>query len=147
MEKQYTCMFCTNRFKNKNEAERHQNTLHLRRHSWSCANISDWKAAFHPTTRTTPASLSDLLDGLEVECGFCGEKFANFTERAQDQMWDHITNRHKFRECNTAKKFFRADHFRMHLKHSHAGTSGRWTNMLENACMKDEPAPGPLPKG
>jgi hypothetical protein len=37
------------------------------------------------------------------------------------------------------KKFYRADHFRQHLKHSHAGTSGKWTNILENACMKEEP--------
>lgn len=37
------------------------------------------------------------------------------------------------------KKFFRADHFRQHLKHSHAGTPGKWTNILENACMKEEP--------
>jgi hypothetical protein len=27
------------------------------------------------------------------------------------------------------------------LKHSHAGTSGKWTNMLENACMLDEEPP------
>jgi hypothetical protein len=46
---------------------------------------------------------------------------------------------HKFGECNQSKKFFRADHFRQHLKHSHAGTSGKWTNMLENACMSQEP--------
>lgn len=61
----------------------------------------------------------------------------------------HLTNVHKFGECNQSKKFFRADHFRQHLKHSHAGTSGKWTNMLENACMKDEPAltgPGPGPE-
>jgi len=51
---------------------------------------------------------------------------------------------HKFGECNHAKKFFRADHFRQHLKHSHAGTSGKWTNMLENACMQDEPLPEPI---
>jgi hypothetical protein len=50
---------------------------------------------------------------------------------------------HKFGECNQAKKFFRADHFRQHLKHSHAGTSGKWTNLLENACMRDEPLPQP----
>ena len=47
---------------------------------------------------------------------------------------------HKFGECNKSKKFYRADHFRQHLKHSHAGTSGKWTNMLENACIKDEPS-------
>ncbi|EEY16745.1 conserved hypothetical protein [Verticillium alfalfae VaMs.102] len=28
-EKQYECSFCGNRFKNKNEAERHQNSLHV----------------------------------------------------------------------------------------------------------------------
>ncbi|KAI7514985.1 hypothetical protein KC347_g87 [Hortaea werneckii] len=54
---------------------------------------------------------------------------------------DHLNRVHKFGECNQAKKFFRADHFRQHLKHSHAGTSGKWTNTLENACMKDEPPP------
>jgi hypothetical protein len=48
---------------------------------------------------------------------------------------------HKFRECNHAKKFFRPDHFRQHLKHSHAGRSGKWTNMLGNACMKEELEP------
>jgi hypothetical protein len=67
---------------------------------------------------------------------------------ATDQNWDiriaHLQEMHKFGECNHAKKFFRADHFRQHLKHSHAGTSGKWTNMLENACMKDEPLPEPI---
>ena len=43
-EKQYQCSYCTNRFKNKNEMERHQNSLHLRRLSWSCAAISGYEA-------------------------------------------------------------------------------------------------------
>jgi hypothetical protein len=50
---------------------------------------------------------------------------------------------HKFGECNQHKKFFRADHFRQHLKHSHGGSSGKWTNTLENACMRGEPDPVP----
>lgn len=49
---------------------------------------------------------------------------------------------HKFGECNQTKKFYRADHFRQHLKHSHAGTSGKWTNVLENACMVEEAPEG-----
>lgn len=61
---------------------------------------------------------------------------------ATDQDWEdrirHLQDVHKFRECNSSKKFYRADHFRQHLKHSHAGTSGKWTNMLENACMMEE---------
>ncbi|KAF7509821.1 hypothetical protein GJ744_007332 [Endocarpon pusillum] len=137
MEKQYKCAYCTNRFKNKNEAERHQNSLHLRRHSWSCAAISGYEAAFHPsispTSQTSKGPSGDA-------CGYCGEEFSNFP-RDWEARFDHLTNVHKFGECNQTKKFFRADHFRQHLKHSHAGTSGKWTNMLENACMKDEPPP------
>ncbi|KAI9793499.1 MAG: hypothetical protein M1816_007931 [Peltula sp. TS41687] len=120
------------RFKNKNEAERHQNSLHLRRHSWSCAALLSYEAAFHQSPFKNSPGGSDV-------CGYCGQEFslpANWMVRIE-----HLNNVHKFGECNQAKKFFRADHFRQHLKHSHAGTSGKWTNMLENACMKDEPAP------
>lgn len=128
MEKQYTCNFCSNRFKNKNEAERHQNSLHLRKHSWSCAVLSGAEAAFHSSSQRPGA--------FDV-CGYCGKEFpapANW-----DLRREHLTTEHKFGECNQAKKFFRADHFRQHLKHSHSGTTGKWTNVLENACMRDEP--------
>lgn len=132
MEKQYTCAYCPNRFKNKNEAERHQNSLHLRRHSWSCAALPSIEAAFYVNSS----------DGGKTDvCGFCGEEFPNPADWHVRR--DHVNGFHKFGECNQAKKFFRADHFRQHLKHSHAGTSGKWTNVLENACMKDEPPPQP----
>ncbi len=140
MEKQYMCQYCHNRFKNKNEAERHQNSLHLRRHSWSCAAISGPEAAFHPSTSAT---LHGPHGPANDACGFCGEEFPNLPERDWTRRFEHLTNVHKFNECNQAKKFYRADHFRQHLKHSHAGSSGKWTNMLENACMKEEPAPEP----
>ncbi len=45
---------------------------------------------------------------------------------------------HKFGECSPSKKFFRADHFGEHLKHSHAGTSGTWLDLLKLTCQKDE---------
>lgn len=127
-EKQYTCQYCSNRFKNKNEAERHQNSLHLRRYSWSCAALSGIEAAFY----SSPASASDV-------CGYCGQEFSNPPE--WDIRAEHLNHVHKFGECNQGKKFFRADHFRQHLKHSHHGTAGKWTGILENACMKDEPPP------
>ncbi|CAJ2511693.1 Uu.00g073180.m01.CDS01 [Anthostomella pinea] len=144
-EKQYECSFCGNRFKNKNEAERHQNSLHVRRHSWSCSALlmSSYDRAFHESTNRP---------GEADSCGYCGEEFARNggagrsrhpTELDWDERLRHLQDVHKFRECNSSKKFFRADHFRQHLKHSHAGTSGKWTNMLENACMLEEDPPQP----
>lgn len=132
MEKQYTCAYCPNRFKNKNEAERHQNSLHLRLHSWSCASLAEPESAFYPSSG---GEATDF-------CGFCGDEFPNPPDWYARKA--HVNSTHKFGECNRGKKFFRADHFRQHLKHSHAGTSGKWTNMLENACMKDEPPPQPM---
>ncbi|GAO19556.1 hypothetical protein UVI_02014510 [Ustilaginoidea virens] len=91
-------------------------------------------------------------------CGYCGNEFSRsgkgpgtgalsggiVPKHATYQDWDerirHLREVHKFRECNSSKKFYRADHFRQHLKHSHAGSSGKWTNMLENACMLEEDA-------
>ncbi|KAF1921925.1 hypothetical protein BDU57DRAFT_66519 [Ampelomyces quisqualis] len=128
LEKQYICLYCPNRFKNKNEAERHQNSLHLRRHSWACSALTSIQCAFHPSP-IRPAAM-DI-------CAYCGEEFPNPAD--WDARSEHLNHVHKFGECNQAKKFFRADHFRQHLKHSHAGTSGKWTNLLENACMRDEP--------
>jgi len=142
-EKQYECSFCGNRFKNKNEAERHQNSLHVRRHSWSCSALTGYERAFHDST-TNP--------GEADTCGYCGDEFPRsgrnqagpfITEQDWEDRIRHLQDVHKFRECNASKKFYRADHFRQHLKHSHAGTSGKWTNMLENACMLEEEPPVP----
>jgi hypothetical protein len=82
----------------------------------------------------------DSLPAMDI-CGYCGQQFPNDPHPDWDDRVNHLQNVHKFGECNQSKKFFRADHFRQHLKHSHAGTSGKWTNMLETACMKDEPNP------
>ncbi|KAM5359143.1 hypothetical protein ACJA88_015204 [Fusarium oxysporum] len=146
-EKQYKCSFCGNRFKAKNEAERHENSLHVRRHSWSCSALSEYDKAFQESTNRP---------GEADICGYCGDELprsgcvpgtgtlsgGNAPRQATDQDWDerirHLEEIHKFRECNSSKKFFRADHFRQHLKHSHASTSGKWTTMLENDCMLDE---------
>ena len=149
-EKQYVCQYCQNRFKNKNEAERHQNSLHLRRHSWSCATLEHYEHAFHPCTAVPPNTgtgqtsqqpqvpQSPEFAPYDV-CGYCGQQFSNTPAPDWLARSQHLTSEHKFGECNQSKKFFRADHFRQHLKHSHGGTSGKWTNMLEAACMKDEP--------
>ena len=146
-------MYCSNRFKNKNEAERHQNSLHLRKHSWSCATLNgSFDSAFYPSTNIPPADNnpsqsqppppSTSLTAFDT-CGYCGLQFPNEPAPDWEARGAHLNGVHKFGECNQSKKFFRADHFRQHLKHSHAGTSGKWTNMLETACMREEPPPTP----
>jgi hypothetical protein len=134
-EKAWKCNFCNNRFKNKNEAERHQNSLHLRRFSWSCSALAEIKNAFqaNPIGRNQTDS-----------CGYCGQEFPNLPEPNWKERDDHLRLVHKYGDCNQHKKFFRADHFRQHLKHSHAATSGKWTNILEQACVRDEPLPTPI---
>jgi hypothetical protein len=137
-------LYCKNRFKKKEEAERHINSLHLRRYSWSCAAISSFKDVFYPSS-TRPHD-------AEV-CGYCGEEVLctgpvdehGVKIAAQsdcDLRYEHLSKVHNFRQCNLAKKFFRVDHFRQHLKHSHRGVNGNWMKVLENACMEDEQARG-----
>jgi hypothetical protein len=112
--------------------------------------LSSYAAAFHNSP-----SRPDEADS----CGYCGEEFlrsgnssattsGHQVVAATEQDWQvrkmHLRETHKFRQCNYAKKFFRADHFRQHLKHSHAGINGEWTTRLERACMKDEQLSEPI---
>ncbi|KAI2469790.1 hypothetical protein F4781DRAFT_421724 [Annulohypoxylon bovei var. microspora] len=142
-EKQYECSFCGNRFKSKNEAERHQNSLHVRRHAWSCSHILNIKTNLFQESVSQP--------GVADTCGYCGEDFPrsgggmigmHATEQDWDKRLNHVRETHKFGECNSSKMFYRADHFRQHLKHVHAATLGKWINALESACMIDLPGPG-----
>ena len=107
----------------------------MRRHSWSCVTLENYEAAFHPGEFAS----SDV-------CGYCGQTFTNIPQPDWVARNQHLSNEHKFGECNQRKKFFRADHFRQHLKHSHRGTGGKWNSMLEAACMKDEPPPAVKPQ-
>ncbi|EGU82580.1 hypothetical protein FOXB_06906, partial [Fusarium oxysporum f. sp. conglutinans Fo5176] len=139
-KKPHICTFCGNRFKNKNEAKRHQNSRHVRPYSWSCSALSGYDRAFHDSTNRP---------GEADTCGYCGDEFprsgggpdtgassgGDAPRYATVQDWDerikHLKEVHKFGKCDSFKKFFRADHFRQHLQHGHAGTSGKWTSMLE----------------
>jgi hypothetical protein len=84
-----------------------------------------------------------LHNGALDDCGYCGAQFPNKPEPDWNIRTEHLVVAHKYGECNQHKKFFRADHFRQHLKHSHGGLSGKWTNILETACVRDEPLPTP----
>ncbi|OAA55617.1 Zinc finger, C2H2 [Akanthomyces lecanii RCEF 1005] len=146
-ERRYGCNHCSNRFKNKNEAKRHEQSLHLRCRSWSCAALTDYARAFHNSTHRP---------GEADICGYCGDTFARTgdiprtgplgegayfrttTKQDCNERIQHLQEVHKFRECNSFQKFYRADHMRQHNKLCHGGTRGKWTNMLNNACLTDK---------
>ncbi|KAI1647692.1 uncharacterized protein F4817DRAFT_365159 [Daldinia loculata] len=141
-EKRHQCSFCGARFKSKNEAERHENSLHVRRHAWACSNMLS--VGYMNIFQESANQL-----GIFDTCGYCGEDFPRNGEGmpmyANEQDWEdrlnHVKDVHKFGECNSAKQFYRADHFRQHLKHSHAATLGRWISAIESRCMADLPEP------
>lgn len=95
-----------------------------------------------PAPSSPPIVPQPLPPATHDTCGYCGKSFPNPPD--WDARTDHLITEHKFGECNQHKKFFRADHFRQHLKHSHGAGSGKWTNVLENTCMRDEPLPTPM---
>ncbi|KAI1745240.1 hypothetical protein F4680DRAFT_455561 [Xylaria scruposa] len=137
-EKQYECGYCGNRFKTKNEAERHQNSLHIRRQSWACSELHE--AGY------THAFRSSAQAGDNTTCCYCGVEVSEIStgddrDLLAKGIWDarlrHLKDSHKFGECNISKKFYRADHFRQHLRHSHAAVLGDGTSQLEAVCMKE----------
>lgn len=130
-ERRYQCIQCSRRFKNKNEAVRHQNSLHIRRQSWSCALLSTCSTGFHSS------ALSDPDKTTTDTCGYCGQEFSN-QPADRNERADHLIRVHNFAQCCSDKKFFRADHFRQHLQHSHAAKSGKWLNVLEKTCESEE---------
>ena len=124
--------------------ERHQSSIHERRYSWSCWNILDYQAAFHPS------NLDTVQTPTTDACGYCGKEFPNLPSSENVQMehlkvrMEHLNNDHKYSQCSQTKKFFRADHFRQHLEHRHAGVRGAWMSSLEKACRIEEPLPEAL---
>jgi hypothetical protein len=122
-EKQYTYLYRSNGTMDKNETEFHS--------AWSCAALTDPEAAF------CRSMVGDYI------CLYCGAiSSSNCDEETRS---GHLTYNHNFRECNLGTTFFRVDHFRQHLEQSHAASTDQWRNdVLEEACMKDEPLPETL---
>lgn len=143
--KNHECSFCGDRFKNRREAELHQDSVHARRHSWSCSNLPRKKEAFYESS-TRPGE-ADI-------CGYCGQNFErsgtnpdaqektrHTTSRDWTERLQHLGDHHRFRECDLSVRFDRADRFRQHLRHSHAAENGRWMHTLESACVREQDEP------
>ncbi|KAF2237822.1 hypothetical protein EV356DRAFT_359895 [Viridothelium virens] len=123
----YTCGFCTNTFANRKEAERHIESLHERKHSWSCSALRSIQDAFFQRQES-------------LICGYC-ETQVTFSKHPEAALLcrKHLRIAHRFQQCNLEKRFWRIDHFRQHLKHSHGAFIGKWTEVLEDACMEAIP--------
>ena len=77
-------------------------------------------------------------------CGFYGTNIPKGTHDDPEAIIQHVQSIHKFGECKLLKKFFRIDHFRLHLKHGHACTSGEWIAKFAEICKADEIPDVPL---
>lgn len=75
-EKMFEHRYCHKRFGNKNEAKRHEDSIHLRPHLWSCAAISDREADFYPSASLDWQMPNGPSDDV---CGYCSKKFSNFS--------------------------------------------------------------------
>ncbi|EXL90445.1 hypothetical protein NOF04DRAFT_20639 [Fusarium oxysporum II5] len=141
-EKPYKCAFCRNYFKNQGDVERHKKSTHGRLSSWSCSALSGYESASHESTDRP---------GQADTCGYCGDEFPRsgcgpdigvsisgnvpqtVTDHDRGERLRHLEEVHNFRKCKSSAKFPRADNFREHLKRIHAGTSGKWINVLINS--------------
>ncbi|RSL80822.1 hypothetical protein CEP51_006317 [Fusarium floridanum] len=144
-KKLYKCPFCTSRFKNKNESLRHQNSMHIRSQSWSCATLLEYNQLFYNSWERP---------GQADICTYCGTEFPRsggetspgaWAERqVTDEDWaeriKHVHEAHKFHECDLAKRFYRADHQKQHLRYSHFCKDGIWLDSLVRMCMAGEAA-------
>lgn len=119
--------------------------MHNRSHSWSCSSLGSYERVFYD---------SKSRQGQADTCGFCGVDFdrtatTKYARYPSDDDWEkriaHLKDHHNFRECNLSKEFYRVDHFRMHLKHSHEALSGDWMRYLEENGMQKETPDEPEP--
>ncbi|KAL9116767.1 MAG: hypothetical protein Q9187_006702 [Circinaria calcarea] len=108
------------------------------RRFWSCDILYEHhEAAFHPST-SNPSNGNLTISETDT-CCLCGEEFPNEPAPDWDNRLAHLRSVHAIGVCsNPNKKFSRVDHFRLHIKHRHAGRSGKWTRKLEMASMQDE---------
>ena len=127
MDRRFTCTHCPASFKNKNEAKRHGTSMHERTHSWSCAAVPGHQGAFGHVE-----SSRGYLD----ECGFCGARFANGPHLDLQARIQHLEQVHHSDQCKRQRIFYRLDHFRQHLRHSHATTTGPWTRIVEKVAHR-----------
>ncbi|KAK0620619.1 hypothetical protein B0T14DRAFT_234752 [Immersiella caudata] len=132
----HVCRHCGSRFENRDEVMKHQAAAHPGFTSrWSCSALTSYGQAFGWDSTVGPEEV-DL-------CLFCGQGFSRSSlpgdlPSVSESNWEkrirHLEDVHHFRECNATRRFSRQAEFRLHIKHTHSGVLGYWTDALETAC-------------
>lgn len=95
----------------RNGRVRHELSVHNREEWWSCAQLTLQNLYLRDQ--------SELPGGT---CGFCGQEFPDWAK-----LEAHVpTHQHT---C-TRKIFYRKDHIRQHLLHTHHAAKGVWLERL-----------------
>ena len=108
------------------------------RRFWSCDILYEHhEAAFHPST-SNPSNGNLAISETDT-CSLCDEEFPNEPAPDWDNRLAHLRSVHAIGVCSYPnKRFLRVDHFKLHLKHRHAGRNEKWMHKLEMASMQDE---------
>lgn len=122
-----SCPLCSGTFRDANEARRHFKAIHLRQMSWSCGTIASYHAYF---------TSNDWASKNQNVCSMCGMEF--FEPADWKKRLAHLLHAHNLGQCDLNKKFYRADHFRQHLKHTHRATMSRLIDNVALSGMKHE---------
>jgi hypothetical protein len=122
----HPCLYCTKGFSTKWEAERHKSSVHERGSSWSCLylQVEDALILHHDTWI----------------CCCCGAGFFDWSE-ALGQA--HLRIAHRYGSCTNGEVFYRSDHFRQHLKHSHgANAESAYLDQVIACCRRRDAGVG-----
>jgi hypothetical protein len=122
----YLCPHCRREksFRRRDHLKEHVRMAHPETftYHWSCAAIAN-----------PDDVLWHVQPGLSI-CAYCGMKFQGLA--LDEELLEHLVVSHRFRKCDTSKKYLQQYHFQRHLKESHAANSSReWTEKLSNRCF------------
>jgi hypothetical protein len=107
-ENQCSCAYCPHETSDTYEAEHHLISRHLERESWSCAGLDSY--SFDPSDTVVPWACC-VVDALEPP---------------EESLKTHLEQKHRFGECDKAKRFFDDDRFNEHLSAFHGMHKPTW---------------------
>jgi hypothetical protein len=121
VNEKYDCWGCDASFASKDKVIAHYAFQHLDV-VWSCSGIKASQAFVYSSYH------SDL-------CGYCGKPFLNQPSQNWFERVLHLSNVHRFGNCNLTKSRNLAQ-FRRHLDNEHSAIQGPWRESFEDKYQK-----------